>query len=657
MGKTRKRIGFLWPADGLNDAEFLAFVPTGVDWLVARYDAGTETEDLTPETLTAYAKPDVMTRAANILKAVSPDVVACGDHAASFISGQTGASMMAGAVEQVLGCPVVTMAGATIDALHVLDARKIAVVSPYSQEVSSALFDSLKAAGFVLTGHRVQGAVSEEDIGTRNAADWLPDLLSFVEDLPERPDAVFLAGGGVCFADAIERFEAETDLPIVTAPGALVRQAALLTGVAPERPGLGRLFRPKTRDTQEAIWKHQSSGTKSFVVSKAPPVFTSGTGPWLISEDGHAYLDFASGSGTTALGHRHPELQVALNVQSLSGVTHLGPHFHAPVQARVYELLSSILPAPLSRFHPAVSGSEATEVAMKAAMHATRARRFMGFEGGYHGRTFGALSVSGAKGKNQRLGPFTPEADILPFPVDAAIGSKVAEQIRSADQPLAGVIIEPLQATAGFRMADRDGLQAIAQAAQECDVPFIVDEVFTGFGRMGRRFSFEAFNVTPDLVILAKSFGGGMPAGLVAGTEEVLAKWPQGVQTSTFQLHPAAAATAEAFLNVFLRDDLAGRAQAMTPICEAAFAPCRAHPEVAALRGEGLSWALEMSGPDAALEVRQAALRAGLLTWECGLKGEAIGLVPPLVIDESHIALAGKRMLQSLETTLGSGTY
>lgn len=653
MATSRTRIGFLWPADGLNDAEYLAFVPPGVDWLLARYDAGTETEELTQATLTAYANPDVMIRAAGLLKAVAPDVVACGDHAASFIAGQDGAVGMAESVAGVLGCPVATMADGTQDALRALDARSVALVSPYSQEVTTALGRTLEAAGFAVTGQHVLGATHEEQIGTRSAMEWLPNLLVFARQLQEPVDALFVAGGGMCFAEAIEIFEAETGIPVVTAPGALVRKACQLAGLPWERPGLGRLYRPPASRSARVLRRRQSTATKSFVVSDAPPVFVAGSGPWLNSDTGDAYLDFACGSGTTALGHGHPAIKAALTDQVGSGISHLGPHFHAPVQPRLYDLLSSILPAHLSRFHPAVSGSEATEVALKAAMHATGARHFIGFEGGYHGRTFGALSLSGARGKNESLGPFFPGTDILPFPVDAASGAKAVAWIRQTDLPLAGVVIEPVQATAGFRRADPQALRAIADAAQEANVPLIVDEVFTGFGRLGTMFSFERFGITPDLVILAKSFAGGMPGGLVAGSEALLGTWPQGVQTSTFQLHPVAAATAEAFLTTLLRDDLVAKVQALEPAMKSAFAPCLDHPAVTDVRGAGAFWGVEMTDAGAALATRRAALATGLLTWESGVNGETIGLVPPLIVDETHITLAGTRLRTALQSAHG----
>ncbi len=636
VGRNGGRIGFLWPADGLNDDEYLRFVPPGLSWLTARYQAGTETEDLTRDVLTAYADPEVLRRAARLLRPAAPEAVACGDHAASFIRGMAGERGMIRAIEGTLGCPAVTMGRATTEALAALGARRIALASPYSQDVTEALEAYLAEAGLEVVACHVAGATHETDIGNRTPEAWLAGLPAF----PGRPHALLLAGGGLRFADAITAYEALTGLPVVTGPGALVRAAAMRLGVAHARPGLGRLFRMPGPPSVPVIAARQSTGTRTFAVSAAPPVFVAGAGTRLVAEDGRGYLDFASGSGTTALGHGHPAILAALAQQAGSGVLHLGPHFHAPVQAALYDDLARILPPSLTRLHPAVSGTEATEIALKAAMHATGARRFVGFEGGYHGRTFGALSVSGARGRNAGLGPFAPAADILPFPTDPAKGHAAAATIRRQGATLAGVIVEPVQATAGLRVADREGLRAIADAAAEAGVPLIVDEVFTGFGRTGRMFAFEHFDIAPDLVILGKSLGGGLPAGLVAGREALLGRWPAGVQTSTFQLHPAAAATSRAFLGVLVRDDLVARAAGLGPVFEAALRPLAAMPDLREVRGLGAFWVLAMHAREATDRVRERALARGLLTWECGVEGDAIGLVPPLTVTKAEIAEA-----------------
>lgn len=634
------RIGFLWPADGLNEDEYLAFLPSGVSWLTARYDAGTATEELNEEVLSAYADPAVMRRAALGLRTCRPDLVACGDHAASFICGAEGEDAMARAVREALGCPVVTMAAACRAALDDLGIRRIALVSPYSEAVTGALKAYLGAAGIVVAGSHVAGASSEEEIGPRDPAEWRRTCLDALGALPDRPDALLLAGGGVRFAAAITAFEAEAGLPVITGPGALVRAALRALGRPHDRPGRGLLFRGADSDAIATIAARQSTATKSFALTDRPPVFVAAAGTRLVDETGRGYLDFATGSGTVALGHDHPAIRAALRAQAESGILHVGPHFHVPAQARLYERLAALLPAHLDRLQPATGGAEATEAAIKAAMHVTGARRFIAFEGGYHGRTFGALAVSGMRGRNADLAPFAPSAEILPFPTDAETGAVAARRIADAGGTLAGVIVEPVQATAGLRIADAAGLAAIAQAARRAGVPLIVDEVFTGFGRTGRLFAHERYDLEADLMILGKSFGGGMPAGLVAGRGAILAAWPPGAQSATFQLHPAAAATALAFVDTLEREGLVERIASLEGMLRAALAPLGQAAGVRALRGIGAFHAVAMDGASTARRARRHALEAGLVTWECGIEGEVIGMVPPLTVSEPEIAEA-----------------
>lgn len=644
------RIGFLWPADGLNDDEYLAFVPAGVSWLTARYTAGTETEDLTEEVLSAYAAPSVLGTAARILRACRPDVVACGDHAASFIRGAEGEATMAEAVAAVLECPTVTMAAACCEALDDLGARRIALVSPYSTPVTAALEAYLDAAGLDVVVTHIAGANSEEEIGSRTPDAWRGICLKMLSACPQRPDATLLAGGGVRFATAITAFEAEAQHPVVTGPGALVRAALKRLGQPASHPGRGRLFREASDSVGaiDTVAVRQSTATKTFALSERPPIFVAGAGSRLIDESGRSYLDFATGSGTVALGHGHPAIRAALDAQADRGVLHVGPHFHVPVQAQLYARLAELLPGHLARFQPATGGAEATEAAIKAAMHATGARRFLGFEGGYHGRSFGALSISGMRGRNAGLGPFAPETDILPFPSDAATGEIVAQRISDLGSALAGVVLEPVQATAGLRIADPIALAAIAHTARKVGVPLIIDEVFTGFGRTGHLLAHERYDLEADLVILGKSFGGGMPAGLVVGRPEILSAWPSGAQSATFQLHPMAAATALAFIDTLERDCLVERAAGLEAHLRDALAPLANADRIGEIRGIGAFHAVATDSAATARQVRLRALEAGLVTWECGMQGEVIGLVPPLTVSEDEIAAAGAILSQAI---------
>jgi 4-aminobutyrate aminotransferase-like enzyme len=322
-----------------------------------------------------------------------------------------------------------------------------------------------------------------------------------------------------------------------------------------------------------------------------------------------------------------------------------------PAQARFYEKLADLLPAYLCCFHPATNGTEATEVALKAAMHATGRRRFLALDGGYHGRTFGALAVSAAKGRNAELAPFSPEASFLPF---AQPGQQIEDAIREAEALLkaggiAALILEPIQATAGMRRPAKGYLEALADLVREHGCLLIVDEVFCGFGRSGRRFGFERCGLEPDLVILAKSLGGSLPAGLLAGRADILQGWKAGTQSSTFQLHPLSAVAGSAFLDVLVDEGLVQHAERIGGWFEAHCGRIEALPNVQGFRGLGAMWGVVMDSGQRCQAVRRRALDLGLVTWECGVDGEVIGLAPPLTIDRAFFERGLDRLCRALD--------
>ena len=392
-----------------------------------------------------------------------------------------------------------------------------------------------------------------------------------------------------------------------------------------------------------------STATKTYAVSDDPPVFAHGDGAWLTDTQGKRYLDFACGSGSTSLGHNHPAIMAAVRAQLDTGITHIGPHFHTAAQAQLYRLLGTVLPDELSRFHPATNGTEATETALKAAMHFTGRRTFLAFEGGYHGRTLGALAVSAAKGPNETLGPFAPEAVFLPY------GCAEADLIAALETApaLAGIIVEPVQATSGMIVPPNGFLTMLETHAKAHRIPLILDEVFTGFCRTGRHFAFERGAVTPDLLILGKAFGGGFPGGLVAGREDIMTAWRAGTQSSTFQLHPVTAAAAKASLEFMLEQDVVSKVRRIEQWMIAHEAKLTAHNGVAAFRGVGAMFGVEIVDADGAPDqgrtksIRASALGRGLITWECGTSGQVIGLVPPIAVTEEEVALAFEILSQT----------
>ena len=638
MRGDRARIGLLWPADGRNDREFWQWLPDDIALLVTRYDVG-GTLDL--EQLERDAELDGILAAASLLRHAAPDIITLGDCAGSFVGGKAADLEQSRAVEEASGVPAISMSTALVAAVSALKADRVAVLSPYAPEVTERFCAYLSDNGIASEHNRSMSQVSEAEISALSADDWLCEAQQADCSTAQ---ALIVAGGGVSLSPIVDRLETDLRKPVLTGPGALM-WAALAHLQVHHRPSdrgvlYGAEFRmaeePPARDLQDML----SSATKTYAVTDQPPTFVSAAGTWLTDTAGKSYLDFACGSGTTNLGHNHPAVIAAANAQLASGITHIGPHFHTEVDLGLYRMLRSVLPDELRRFHPATNGTEAVEAALKAAMHHTGNGAFLAFEGSYHGRTLGALAVSASKGQNEVLGALAPETVFLPY------GCGVEELDKAiVDSPaLAGIIVEPVQATNGMVIPPSGFLTALAELAASRQIPLIFDEVFTGFGRTGRLFAFEHDNVTPDLLVLAKAFGGGFPGGLVAGREDIMTSWKSGTQSSTFQLHPVTAAAAKASLASILRDNVLANVvridQWMTQF-GAGFAD---EPCVAQVRGLGAMFGVEIVDPDGKPDqvgtkaIRAAALEAGLITWECGAYGHVIGLVPPLNATKEEIA-------------------
>lgn len=418
----------------------------------------------------------------------------------------------------------------------------------------------------------------------------------------------------------------------------------------------------------DSIRRHQSTATKTFAVTDSPPVFVSGAGALLLDEGGRRYIDMASGSSSAALGYGHPAIAEAVKRQLDTGILHIGPHFHAPIQAELYEALLALAPPHLARVHPATNGTEAVEVALKAAQTATGARTFVSFQGAYHGRTAGALAVSTTAATRAALAPLLPAAQFFPYPCCSRCSARPAEGCcgfaeralaEAADNPasglppLAGVIVEAVQGTGGVIVPPPSFLQAVQRFARAKRVPLIVDEIFTGLGRTGAWFAFARAGIEPDLVVLAKSAGGGLPLGAVLGREELLGRWSPGMQSSTFQAHPLAAAAAVAGIRALREQRLVERAIEIEAWFRAAYTRLSACKLVGDCRGIGALHGIEIVDPssskpdrDRCSAVRKSCLENGLITYECGWHGNVIGLLPPLVIAQAEVS-EGLAILQA----------
>ena len=651
MTNFKINIGFLWPCDGLNEQEYWKFLPKDVRWLTARYGAETETEELTERNLEQYASLKILKKAASLFRTIPLHGLACGDHAASFIFGKKHEEKLIKSLQETLNCPVSFPSKSIVNIVKNNEFDKVALISPYTESLTLK-FQNYLSEHDISTISALSLNFDEERLVDELSITNLSDkIFAFIQNCAAKPEILIIAGGGVTFSSEIAKLETLLEIPVITAVGALVKNTIEATGKNYSRNGLGILLQQQKSKTAENVIKEKlSTGTKNFSLTDAPPIFKTGIGPVLYDEDNKSFLDFACGSGTTSLGHGNEDIIKAVKEQLDSGIFHIGPHFQTDSQAEFYSALSDLLPPTLSRFHPSISGSEATEVAIKSSMHRTGAKKFIGFTGGYHGRTFGALSVSGEKGKNAKLGPFYPKCEIIPFPQSKDC---IKDSISSLDkEPLAGVIIEPIQATAGLRFVDKDALGELRAYTKSNNIPLIFDETFTGFFRTGKMFSFEHYDLVPDILIFGKAISAGFPAGLVVSTEEILAQWQKGVQSSTFQLGPIAAAASKSFISKLKNGDLAKNAKSQSLTFKTELKSLKLNRELVDVRGIGSFWVLEFNSQETNMKVRKKALGNGLITWECGERGECLGLVPPLNADLRIIEKACRIITKSVSEVL-----
>jgi maleate isomerase len=238
-GDWRGRIGLLWPHDGHTDDEFWAYLPAGVTLLIARFKAAEDQGELTSEALLAYADPAPLIQASELLRLAKPDVILSGDHAGSFIGGIEGDRAQRRAMQGALGVPASTPSFASVAALRTLGVSRLAVTSPYPDEITPCLHRFMQDYGFTIVTSRGLDLESERDIGALTAERWY----RIAKDADHADaEAIFLAGGGIRTAGILGRIEADLGKPVVSAPAALTWHALQLIGVTPEALEHGRLF-------------------------------------------------------------------------------------------------------------------------------------------------------------------------------------------------------------------------------------------------------------------------------------------------------------------------------------------------------------------------------------------------------------------------------
>lgn len=363
---------------------------------------------------------------------------------------------------------------------------------------------------------------------------------------------------------------------------------------------------------------------------------TRAEGSYVYDQQGRKYLDLLSGMGVANVGHGHPAVVSAVREQA-------GRYLHAMVYGEYVEepqvwlaaRLAEMLPQQLTTVYFTSSGTEAIEGALKTARKFTGRRGLVAFEGGFHGDTLGALSLGGNPLYRRPFEPLLPEVSLLPF------GD--SEALSAIDRGTAAVVVEPVQAEGGVRVPAAEFLRRLRWRCSEAGAVLVFDEVVTGFGRTGRLFAFERFGAVPDILVLAKALGGGMPLGAFVSSRKILstlAADPPLAHVTTFGGHPVCCAAGLAALEVLLGERLWERAEALGEQLRERLGRLPWAGRLVEIRGLGLLIGIELDDAEYTRRLATRCLERGLiLNWTLH-RDCVIRLAPPLTLSHAEVERA-----------------
>jgi len=358
----------------------------------------------------------------------------------------------------------------------------------------------------------------------------------------------------------------------------------------------------------------------------------SAEGCWLTMADGKKYLDFGAGVAVLNLGHCHPHVKKAA-AEQLDRVWHASNHFWNQPMIDLATKLGQKFPR--SQFFFCNSGTEANEALIKYARKATGRSGIVALEQSFHGRTCGALSITGQPAKRDIYAPLLPNVKFVPI--------NDIEALRAAvDDTVGLVIMEPVQGEGGVWPVDVEFAKAAREITRKNGSLLAIDEIQCGVGRTGTFFGFERLGVRPDLVSMAKGLGNGMPIGALLVADEAAGGFGPGDHASTFGGNPVACAAASAVLDA-LTDDVLANCDRQGKKLRAAVSSFKG---VKSVRGEGLLIGIELESPAATAVA--ACRERGLVTTAAG--ANVVRLSPPLIVNDSEVASA----LEILESALKS---
>ena len=357
--------------------------------------------------------------------------------------------------------------------------------------------------------------------------------------------------------------------------------------------------------------------------------------------DGKEYIDLIAGISVANTGHRHPKVIKAIKKQ-LDQYLHLlvyGEFIETP-QVKYAKLLTSQLPSTLNSVYFTNSGAEATEGALKLAKRYTGRPNIISFEKSYHGSTHGALSVMGDEYWRNAFRPLLPGVKHLQYN-DPSVIDEINDQT-------ACVIAETIQAERGVYAPDIDWMIALSDRCRETGTLLVLDAIQTGFGRSGTLWGFEQNGIIPDILLLGKALGGGMPLGAFIADRAIMNSLTDGPvlgHITTFGGHPVCCAAGYAAMNVLLKEELMEGVHEKSML----FVDCLKHPLIREVRAEGLLIAVEFENFETNKRVIDKALENGVLTDWFLFAPQCMRIAPPLTISEKEIRKACKVILDACE--------
>ena len=387
---------------------------------------------------------------------------------------------------------------------------------------------------------------------------------------------------------------------------------------------------------KQEFFKYQAQTTPyaaGFEVEKAE-------GSYIYGKDGKAYLDFVAGVSANTLGHSHPKVVNAIKEQAdkyLHVMVYGEYAQEKPVE--LCKLLAEATPEPLEVTYLVNSGAEAIDGALKLAKRYTGREEIISMKNSYHGNTHGALSVSGNEFHKREFRPLLPMISFIEFNNE--------EEFSKITDKTACVIAETIQGAAGFLTPSQDYFKNLKKKCEEVGTLLILDEIQPGFGRTGKLFSFEHYNMVPDILVMGKGMGGGVPVGAFMSSAEIMKSLqhsPKLGHITTFGGNPLIAAASYATLKEVLESNLMNEVAEK----EKLFRELLVHPKIKKVNGRGLMLAVELESPEFTLSVAKKCMEKGLVVFWQLYRNEFMRVSPPLTISKEEIKKGCEIIIESI---------